>query len=73
MSDSDVAELLKLPAEEKLRLLELLWESLSASPSALPVGDAHRAAIDEALAEHRLSPNDVLTMEQVLTGVRRAR
>ena len=73
MSDTDVAELLKLPAEEKLRLLELLWESLSASPSALPVGDAHRAAIDEALAEHRQSPNDVLTMEQVLTGVRRAR
>ena len=73
MSDTDVAELLKLPAEEKLRLLELLWESLSASPSALPVGDAHRAAIDEALAEHRQSPNDVLTVEQVLTGVRRAR
>jgi len=36
MSDPDVAELLKLPAEEKLRLLELLWESLSASASALP-------------------------------------
>ena len=73
MSHTDVAELLKLPAEEKLRLLELLWESLSVSPSALPVGDAHRAAIEEALAEHRQSPNDVLTMGQVLTGVRRAR
>jgi putative addiction module component (TIGR02574 family) len=73
MSDADVAELLKLPAEEKLRLLELLWENLSASPSTLPVGDAHRAAIDEALAEHRQSPNDVLTLEQVLTGVRKAR
>ena len=73
ISHTDVAELLKLPAEEKLRLLELLLESLSASPSALPVGDAHRTAIDEALAEHRQSPNDVLTMKQVLTGVRRAR
>jgi len=73
MSDIDVAELLKLPAKEKLRLIELLWESISASPSALPVGDAHRAAVDEALAEHRQSPNDVLTVEQALTGVRRAR
>ncbi|HEY6241983.1 MAG TPA: addiction module protein [Burkholderiales bacterium] len=73
MSDSDVAELLKLPAEEKLRLLELLWESLSASASALPLSDAHRAAIDEALAEHRQVPDDVLTMEQVLSGVRRTR
>jgi len=73
MSDSDVAELLKLPAEEKLRLLELLWESLSASASALPLSDAHRAAIDESLAEHRQAPDDVLTLEQVLYGVRKER
>ena len=73
MSDSDVAELLKLPAEEKLRLLELLWESLSASASALPLSDAHHAAIDEALAEHRRAPDDVLTLEQVLSGVRKER
>jgi putative addiction module component (TIGR02574 family) len=73
MSDSDVAELLKLPAEEKLRLLELLWESLSASGSALPLSDAHRTAIDEALDEHRRAPDDVLTLEQVLSGVRRTR
>jgi len=70
MSDSDVAELLKLPAEEKLRLLELLWESLA---SPLPLSDAHRAAIDEALAEHRQAPDDVLTIEQVLSGVRKER
>jgi len=73
MSDSDVAELLKLPAEEKLRLLELLWESLSASASALPLSDAHHAAIDEAMAEHRRAPDDVLTLEQVLSGVRKER
>lgn len=73
MSDSDVAELLKLPAEEKLRLLELLWESLSAGGSALPLSDAHRAAIDEALAEHTKTPDDVLTLEQALSGARRKR
>ncbi len=73
MSDSDIAELLKLPAEEKLRLLELLWESLSVSASALPLSDAHRSAIDEALAKHSQAPDDVLTLEQVLSGVRKAR
>jgi hypothetical protein len=34
---------------------------------------AHRAAIDEALAEHRRTPDDVLTKDQVLSGVRRKR
>ena len=73
MSDADLAEILRLPAEEKLRLVELLWESLSATPSGIPLGDAHRAAIDEALAEHRQNPGDVLTFDQVVSEVRSRR
>jgi putative addiction module component (TIGR02574 family) len=71
MSDVDVAKRLKLPAEEKLRLLELLWESLATGASALPLSNVHSAAIDEALDEHRQAPDDVLTLEQVLSGVER--
>ena len=73
MSDADFAEILKLPAEERLRLVELIWESLNASPSAVPMSDAHRAAIDEELAAHRQNPDDILTVEQVLSEVRRGR
>jgi putative addiction module component (TIGR02574 family) len=73
MSDADLAEILNLPAEEKLRLVELLWQSLSATPSAIPLGDAHRTAIDEALAEHRQNPDDVLTFDQVVSEVRSRR
>lgn len=73
MSDADVAEILKLPVEERLRLIELIWESLAATPAALPLSDAHRAVIDERLAEHQRDPNDVLTQEQVLSAARRAR
>ena len=73
MSDFDVAKLLRLTAEEKLRLIELIWESFSASVSALPLSDAHRTAIEEALVEHRQAPDDVLTLEQVLSGVRTVR
>ena len=73
MSDSDVAEILKLPPEERLRLVELIWESLSATPAAVPISDAHRAAIDEELAEHKANPDDVLTIDEVLAGVRRTR
>ena len=49
MSDADVAEILKLPTEERLRLVELIWESLSTTPDAVPLSDAHRVAIDEEL------------------------
>ena len=52
MSDADIAEILKLPPEERLRLAEIIWESLAVDASSVPLGDAHRAVIDERLAEH---------------------
>ena len=71
MSDTDVAEILKLPVEERMHLVELIWESLIANPEALPLGDAHRAVIDERLAEHERQPDDVVTRDEVLSEARR--
>lgn len=71
MSETDVAEILKLPVEERLRLAELIWESLVAEPSGVPLGDAHRAVIDERLAEHEHNPDDVVSRDQVLAEARR--
>jgi putative addiction module component (TIGR02574 family) len=71
MSDTDVAEILKLPVEERMRLVELIWESLAADPSALPLSDAHRAVLDERLAEHERNPDDVATRDEILAEARR--
>lgn len=71
MSDTDVAEILKLPVEERLRLAELIWESLVAEPSGVPLGDAHRAVIDERLTEHERNPDDVVSRDEVLAEARR--
>lgn len=71
MSDTDVAEILKLPAEERMRLAEIIWASLAKDPASVPLGDAHRAIIDERLAEHERNPDDVLSREQVLAEARR--
>ncbi|MGH9963139.1 MAG: addiction module protein [Pyrinomonadaceae bacterium] len=72
MSDAEVAKILKLPPEERLRLVELIWESLATSPFDVPLSDAHLAAIDEELANHRRDPDDVLTIKQVLGVVRKS-
>lgn len=56
MSDADVAELLKLPPEERMRIAEINWASLAADPNAVPLGDTHRSLIDEAVAEHERNP-----------------
>ena len=71
MSDADVAEILKLPAEERMRLAEIIWTSLASDPASVPLGDAHRAAIDERLVKHERNPDDVVSRDQVLAEARR--
>ncbi len=71
MSNADVDEILKLPAGERLRLMELIWESLAAKPSDVPLSDAHRAVIDERIAEHERNPDDVVSRKEVLAQARR--
>ncbi|HZR03689.1 MAG TPA: addiction module protein [Burkholderiales bacterium] len=73
MSAPDIAEILKLPVEERMRLIELIWESLSANPSSLPLSDAHLATLNERLAEHERDPEDILTIDEALSEVRDGR
>jgi putative addiction module component (TIGR02574 family) len=70
MSDTDVAEILKLPVEERLRLVELIWESIATDPAGVPLGDAHRALIDERLAEHERNPDDVVSRNELFAEAR---
>ena len=72
MSDADLAEILKLPAEERLRLVELIWESLHSTPDDVPLGEAHRDALDAELRDHQRDPSNVLTLEEVLAGIRKS-
>jgi putative addiction module component (TIGR02574 family) len=72
MAEVNVTEILKLPVEDRLRLVELVWESIAIDPSALPLSDAHIAILEERLAEDKLDPTNVLTLEEVLSEARRA-
>jgi putative addiction module component (TIGR02574 family) len=71
MSDADIAEILQLPVEERLRLVQIIWDSVAADTSGVPLGDSHRAVIDERLAEHDANPDDVATRDEVLAEARR--
>lgn len=71
MKKTDVTQLLKLPAEERMRLLEVIWESLVTEPSGPAMSEAHRAALDERLAEHERDPDEVVTRDEVLAEARR--
>ena len=44
-------EILRLPAAERLRLVEDVWDSLAESPDAVGVPDWHREELDRRLAD----------------------
>jgi putative addiction module component (TIGR02574 family) len=65
MSSVDIQEILKLSVAQRLRLVEDIWDSIAASPDALPVTDAQRCELDRRLAEYRLNPTAGRTWQEV--------
>ena len=40
-------QILGLPVEERLQLVEDIWDSIAATPEAVPVPDWHKRVLDE--------------------------
>ncbi|MFO0336210.1 MAG: addiction module protein [Pseudomonadota bacterium] len=59
----------QLGVDERLALIEALWDSISADESAIPVTDAQRAELDRRLAEHEANPNDVVSWDEVRSSL----
>ncbi len=55
-------EIFELSAEERLHLIETLWDSLS--PAEVPLPAWHKELIDERLDEHRRNPADTISWEE---------
>ena len=59
------AEIRELSAEERIRLIELLWSSFVDAPESLPVTDAQRAEVRRRLAEHEADPGSARPWSEV--------
>ena len=54
-----------LSVEDRLALIEELWESLSASESDIALTEAQRNEIDRRLADYRANPGDSISWEEL--------
>jgi len=48
----DLSEILELPAEQRLQLVEAIWDSLIEVPDAVPITDDVREELDRRLAAY---------------------
>jgi len=68
-----VAEILALPVEDRMRLVEAIWDSISAVPEALPLTEWQKQELDRRLAEMESDPEAGASLEEVFARIRRAR
>jgi putative addiction module component (TIGR02574 family) len=61
----------RLPVEERLTLVEDIWDSIAADSAVLPLTDSQRAELDRRLAEHETNPDDVVPWEEVKDSITR--
>jgi len=66
-----VTEILALPVAERVRLVEAIWDSISAVPEALPLTDWQKQELDRRLAEFEANPEEGSTLEEVFARIRR--
>lgn len=71
MKEELVAEILELPVEERIRLVEAIWDSISAMPEAIPLTKGQRQELDRRLEEYEANPESGRTMEEVFSRIRR--
>jgi putative addiction module component (TIGR02574 family) len=55
----------ELSVEERLLLVEDIWDSIAADTGALELTEAQREELDRRLAAYDANPNDTITWEEV--------
>jgi len=51
-----VAEILELPVAERIRLVELIWDSIAAVPEAVSIPEEWKTELNRRLAEFEADP-----------------
>ena len=59
-----------LPIDEKLRLVQDLWESIAADAAAVPVNSEHLAEIEERLAKYQIDGDRGAPLREVVARIR---
>jgi putative addiction module component (TIGR02574 family) len=55
----------RLSVDERLALVQEIWDSIAAQPDRVLLTDAQRQELERRLADHRANPGDVVPWEQV--------
>ena len=59
-----------LPLDERVRLVEDLWDSIAADQAVLPLTNVQKTELDRRLDAYEADGNPGRTAEEVISGIR---
>jgi putative addiction module component (TIGR02574 family) len=65
MTNFSVADILELPVQERIHLVEMIWESIAAFPQAIEVSPELKAELNARLADFERNPEAGYSWDQV--------
>jgi len=71
MLDAMKFDLRKLPLDERIRLVEDLWDSIAADSNALPLTPEQRAELDRRLDAYEADKDPGRPAEEVIAEIRK--
>lgn len=60
-----IAEIETLSVEDRLRIVEAIWDSIAAEPENLLLTEAQRQVLERRIAEDDENPDDVVPWDEV--------
>ena len=60
-----LTEIASLSVDERIRLVEAIWDTISLEPANFEVTEAQKQELVRRLAAHNANPSDVISWEEV--------
>ena len=69
MKLTEIPEVAALSTQEKIVLLEELWDSIRDRQDQIPVPDSHKAELDKRFNRNVKFPGEILTLDELRRGI----
>lgn len=58
-------DILKLSVEERIKLVQSIWDSIAVDTEVSEISKEHRSILDKRMKDHWNNPQDVVSWEEV--------
>lgn len=65
MNNISISDILELPVQERIHLVELIWDSVAAVPESVEISPALKAELEMCLEEFETNPDAGYSWDQV--------